>query len=739
MQKTALKLTLLALCLCALTNKANGQSGNCGNGVNYAITGTAPNQTLTISYDGLGTGVMTDYLWNAYAPWYAYKDDLKTLVIDNGVTTIGNYAFQQCDRFTGTLTIPNTVTYIGDWAFERCRGFTGDLIIPNSVTSIKDRAFWQCSGFTSFTLPKSITTIPLECFYGWNSLIGSLIIPNTITTIGDGAFNGCSGITSLTIPNSVTSIGSSAFSNCTGIASIISHATSPPIINLPTFGISITTPVYVPCQSVSSYLSPVSGWTYYVSTNISCTSYELISLSNDNLLGKVSSSGNYLATSNVNLYAAPKANAVFVNWSDGDTNNPRTIILTKDSTITANFALHNIAGLNQQIANLEQDTATLNAQIAGLENDTATLNGIISLLTAPAPINTVVVYKADAMLADSIAFAEMSGSTPTMTIVRGAVAEGELVYLTPNPPAGNHLHQWVVTPSDLTVINNTFVMPNTAVTITAFYVYTNYTIKYELDGGTVNGWNREMYNMVAASFTLVNPTKDGYTFAGWVGTDLTEPTMTVSISNLSGNRHYTALWTNDSIEAQIIQLQNDTTLLNSIITSLQTDTLRLYNQVIVLETDTAYLRSLLDGNTYLLLSQIDALKADTANLNLQITQLIADTVRIYGENLFLEAENFLLRDTISDLKQLLDDCLNNVCVPTIVDKEFKIYPNPTTGLLTIEKETGVIGQVDVFDVTGKLLQSTIVNQQSIILDITHLAKGMYYLKIDNVVVKIIKN
>jgi hypothetical protein len=118
----------------------------------------------------------------------------------------------------------------------------------------------------------------------------------------------------------------------------------------------------------------------------------------------------------------------------------------------------------------------------------------------------------------------------------------------------------------------------------------------------------------------------------------------------------------------------------------------------------------------------------------------AEMVALRLENLSLKSEIFLLKDTISDLKQLLDDCLKGVSVPSIVQKEFKIYPNPTTGLLTIEKANGGIERIDIFEITGKFLQTTIVNQQStIVLDISHLANGMYYLKIDNVVVKVVKN
>jgi hypothetical protein len=192
-----------------------GTTGDC----TWTITGTADNYTLTIS----GTGAMADYstdYYSYYRPWEEYKDNIKTVVIQNGVRSIGNYAFSGCSGLTGSLTIPNSVTSIGNRAFYDCSGLTGSLTIPNSVTSIGEYAFIDCSNFNgSLTIPNSVTSIGDGAFSGCSGFSGSLTIPNSVTSIGDGTFSGCSGFNgSLIIPNSVTSIGYGAFYGCSGFS-----------------------------------------------------------------------------------------------------------------------------------------------------------------------------------------------------------------------------------------------------------------------------------------------------------------------------------------------------------------------------------------------------------------------------------------------------------------------------------------------------------------------------------------
>ena len=174
--------------------------------------------TWTLSDDGTLTISGTDmpdydYLNDILAPWDEKK--INKVVIENGVTNIGNYAF--CSLPITSITIPKSVKKIGEGAFQYCSALTS-ITIPNSVTSIGDWAF-NGSGLTSIIIPNSITSIGWNTFSGCPSLT-SVTIPNSVQNIGMFAFSGCSALTSVNIGNSVTSIDSYAFYRCPSLASI---------------------------------------------------------------------------------------------------------------------------------------------------------------------------------------------------------------------------------------------------------------------------------------------------------------------------------------------------------------------------------------------------------------------------------------------------------------------------------------------------------------------------------------
>ena len=216
------------------------------NRIHAEITWTLSDDgTLTIS----GTD-MPDYSDPDYAPWYSQRNGIKKLIIENGVTSIGDFAFYECRNLT-SVTIANSVTSIGRSAFSHCCSLTS-ITIPNSVMNIKQYAFYGCSGLTSITIPNSVSSIGYQAFYrctgltsitvdkgntyydsrdNSNALIetesntlikgcNNTIIPNSVKSIEDWAFSGCSDLISVAIPNSVTKIGKHAFAGCYGLKAI---------------------------------------------------------------------------------------------------------------------------------------------------------------------------------------------------------------------------------------------------------------------------------------------------------------------------------------------------------------------------------------------------------------------------------------------------------------------------------------------------------------------------------------
>ena len=218
-------------------------SGTCG--------AEGDNLTWTLNSDGVlsisGVGAMADYDYSTNrAPWYEHRDSVLVAAIDNGVTNIGDYAFNECRQMM-IVFIPDTVTSFGESAFSVCDCLTS-ISIPNSVTEIGEGCFFSCMSLTELTIPASVTSIGSDAFnWSWNleaihvdaanpayssedgvlfnkaktNLIrypegkgGSYTVPQSVTTIAESAFCECVGLSEIVFPDRLTSIGDSAFYEC---------------------------------------------------------------------------------------------------------------------------------------------------------------------------------------------------------------------------------------------------------------------------------------------------------------------------------------------------------------------------------------------------------------------------------------------------------------------------------------------------------------------------------------------
>lgn len=178
-------------------------SGVCGESITWSLDNIG---VLTI----MGTGDMTNYKV-ANVPWAACKEQIKSVVFEGDITSIGRAAFNGCSGIT-SIIIPDSVTSIETWAFGRNPNLT-DIIIPEGITQIADCCFYECTGLKNITIPSSVTSIG-DCAFLKCSEITNIKLPDNITSIGREAFSGCTGLSTIIIPESVTTIGKGAFENC---------------------------------------------------------------------------------------------------------------------------------------------------------------------------------------------------------------------------------------------------------------------------------------------------------------------------------------------------------------------------------------------------------------------------------------------------------------------------------------------------------------------------------------------
>ncbi len=186
-------------------------TGTCGDNLTWKFNRSKG--ALTIS----GTGEMYNYEYDK-VPWFEYLEDVKKIVINDGVTSIGDNAFSSCVNAT-SATIPDGVKTIGDWAFCYCNKITS-IKIPDSVTSVGKGVFSYCWALSDVTISENLTEIVYYMFFACNSL-ESVTIPDSVTTIGDSAFCCCDNLTNIVIPDNVTTIANNAFASCVSLESIV--------------------------------------------------------------------------------------------------------------------------------------------------------------------------------------------------------------------------------------------------------------------------------------------------------------------------------------------------------------------------------------------------------------------------------------------------------------------------------------------------------------------------------------
>lgn len=293
-------------------------TGKCGENVTYSFDESTG--VLTIS----GTGDMNQWSEDV-SPWYG-DTRIKTLIINEGVTSIGGSAFENC-YYLSNVQLPNSLTLINYSVFEGCTSLTS-VTIPDGVKRIDDSAFEGCKRLTSFSvnegnsnyssqdgvlfnkdkteiiqypignerttydIPNSVTSIGNSAFSECTNL-SDVIIPNSVTSIGDYAFYNCTRLTRVTIPNSVISIGESAFEGCTSLRSVTIPDSVTSIENSAFSGCISLANVTIPysvteigpfafsgCTSLTSITIPDSVTSISDSAFLNCTSLKSVTIPN---------------------------------------------------------------------------------------------------------------------------------------------------------------------------------------------------------------------------------------------------------------------------------------------------------------------------------------------------------------------------------------------------------------------------------------------------------------------------
>ena len=543
---------------------------------------------------------------------------LTSITIPNSVTSIGSSAFYGCNGLT-SVTIPNSVTLIGMGAFYNCNGLTSvifnadscitttevcfnphgnsifqssnltTITFGNTVRYIPDYLCKDCLGLTSITIPNSVTSIGNEAFYGCSGLT-SVTIGNGVTSIGSSAFNNCSGLTSITIPNSVTSIGSYAFTNCSGLTSVIigNSVTSignatfrycsdldtvymmpyiPPLLGSYPFADNAPARVFIlnGCSYDNYYTNNSSNPWYAYSSNLRHPLYDInfnvsssdsthgtatVVMGPDNRIVRCDSTVVVLATSNYGYH--------FTHWNDGNTDNPRTLIVTQDTSFTAFF------GINTYTVTV-QSSDTIKGSVSG---STTTVYLDSTTISATANYGYHFTHWNDGntdnprtitLTQDTSFTAFFDFNTYTVTVqssdtLRGSVSGSTTtVYLDSTTISatanyGYHFTHWndgnTDNPRTITLTQDT--------SFTAFFDFNTYTVTVQSSDtlrGSVSGSTTTVY---LDSTTISATANYGYHFTHWNDGNTDNPRM-VQVTN---NTTYTAYFDYDQFN---LTVQSDNT------------------------------------------------------------------------------------------------------------------------------------------------------------------------------------
>ena len=528
---------------------------------------------------------------------FSFCYHLTTITLPSTLTTIGNSAFYGCSSLT-SFSVPGSVTTIGSMVFDFCsiptftfeasntaitcnsgipctnhlylyrditQGFEGSLTnsikaltIGANVTTIYNSMFANNSKLSNidFSAATGLTSIGNSAFNGCGNsdaleeepayYLTTVDLSNTkVTSIGEWAFSFCYHLTTITLPSTLTSIGNSAFYECSSLASF----------SVPSSVTTIGSMVFDYCNNLTDFTFEASNTTLNCAANIACsTNFNMYR--NVNLTGGMANGikkltfGDAVTGIGDMFYGCNEITSVTVPWAS-----PITIddYAFSDETF-ANATLWIPGGTKaayeaadgwKKFANM--DFSSFVVSITGSAHGTLAVGEISST----------------------------NNETATTLIDRG-----ENAVFTVTPATGYEASTFTVNGEAAALTDNSYTVENLSAdqTVVAGFTAINYTIGYDLAGGSVASANPTTYTIESSAITLNNPTKTGYTFAGWTGTGLAEPTTSVTIAaGSTGNRSYTATWTPTVYNITLTLDGGTATPANPTTYTIETETFRLNN------------------------------------------------------------------------------------------------------------------------------------------------------------------
>ena len=702
---------------------------------------------------------------------------LTSITIPNNITSIGGGAFSGCTGLT-SITIPNSVTSIGGSAFYGCTGLTS-ITLPDSIGgAIGSQTFTNCTGLTSITIPKGVTSIGEWAFCGCSSLT-SVTIPTGVTSIEANAFRECTGLTSVTIPKSVTSIDAVAFAYCSALQSVECLAATPPTLKVMAFySVSETCTLTVPCGRLETYAGN-RAWNGYFSGRITeKLTFELNVSSNDITFGTVVINEGEVCAERV-LTATPASCYQFTAWNDGNTNNPRTITVTQDTTFTANFTKTIHTGAIQATI-CSNETYDFNGRVlstSGAYTDTLqTINGCDSIVTLTLTVSPVASTTLSAAICEGSSYTENGFNvseagtyTQNLQTINGCDSIVTLT-LTVNPVASTTLSAAICEGS--TYSENGF-------NVSEAGTYTQ-TLQ------TVNGCDSvvtltltvnpvESTNLTAAICEGSAYTENGFNVseAGTYTQNLQTVngcdsivTLTLTVNPVASTTLSAAICEGSSYTENGFNVSEAGTYTQTLQTVNGCDSIVTLTLSVNPIENTTLSASICEGTTYtengFNVSEAGSYTQTLQTINgcdsvVTLTLTVNPTYNIsidasinegetYEENGFSESEAgtyvHTLQavngcDSVITLNLTVNSSLNDVVANTV---EVSLYPNPANAY-TMLKVEGLKEQTPVylFDIQGRKLREYIMNigQETLRIDLGDLPKGVYTVMIGNTTKKLI--